>query len=86
MDNKLLENNVHKLATDVAQSVDKNYWIFGGIYLALGAIAFLAAYFLGRGSKPAKLQSVPAAKQNAPPAPKPQTKQQTPKPPRKIQG
>lgn len=41
--NAILQQDIRKLITDIAQQVDKNYWLFGGIYLTFGVGAIAAS-------------------------------------------
>jgi hypothetical protein len=79
LDNKVLQTNVRILATEVAQSIDQNYWIFGGVYFALGALAILVTMLIGRGG--VAVADKPKAAVNPPIAAKPPTaKPKAPKP------
>jgi hypothetical protein len=75
-DNKVLQTNVRKLASDIAGSVDKNYWLFGGVYAVSGALAIAGAMFINKaGKEPVAVanshSAVPAAPSKpAPPKPK----------------
>jgi hypothetical protein len=80
LDNKVLQTSVHKLANELTHGVDQNYWIFGGVYTALGILAVGGATFIKRGAKTP--QPVPAKPAN-PSAPKAAPK---PKSPAKVQG
>jgi hypothetical protein len=40
IDNALMQKNVRLLIIDITQLVDKNYWIFGGLYTILGVASF----------------------------------------------
>ena len=59
LNNAVLEKDIKLLAKDITQSIDKNYWIFGGVYAALGAIAIGTVIFTGRGKK-TKAAAAPA--------------------------
>jgi hypothetical protein len=64
LDNAVLEKDLKRVATNLVQSVDKNYWLFGGVYMVLGAAAVAGASFIGRGQKlvpEATAQSAPVA-------------------------
>lgn len=50
-ENKVLQDNVSSLITDVSQAIGKSYWTIGGIYAGVGALAILGAVFIGRGKK-----------------------------------
>jgi len=45
--NSAIKDKLKIVVTDMSQRIDKNYWAFGGIYAALGAVA-LAAPLIGR--------------------------------------
>lgn len=47
-DNSVLTADVKALVTDLAQSIDKNYWEFGTVYTVLGAAAIATPVFLNR--------------------------------------
>jgi hypothetical protein len=59
----VLQQDLRTLASDIIQQIDKNYWLFGVIYTAAGALAFGGSWYLakdrplGRGpkDKPAKI-------------------------------
>ena len=72
LDNAVLEKDIKTLATNLAQSIDKNYWIFGGLYLALGAGAIAGAMYVGRGKDTAPIEATETNETPAnPPKPKP---------------
>lgn len=48
MDNKVLQEKVRTLVSDVTQSIDKTYWIIGGIYAGLGALAIAGSVFVNK--------------------------------------
>jgi hypothetical protein len=79
LDNAVLQSNVRILATEVVQNIDQNYWIFGTIYFALGALAILTTMMLGKGGG----KMAPAAaneNSGAPAEPKSAQKPKTAKP------
>lgn len=47
-DNKVLQSSIQKIAVDIIKIIDKNYWIFGGIYAVLGVVALVVASFWRR--------------------------------------
>jgi hypothetical protein len=49
--NTVMQTNIRRLVTDLVQSVDKNYWIFGIIYTSTGILAVAAPSLLNRGPK-----------------------------------
>lgn len=52
MDNKVLQEKIRTIVSDVTQSIDKTYWVVGGVYAGLGALAIGGSIFIGRhGSK-----------------------------------
>jgi hypothetical protein len=51
LDNKVLQTNVKKMATDTFQHVDKNYWEFGAGYTALGVLVIGGLLFIGRNTE-----------------------------------
>jgi hypothetical protein len=80
LDNKVLQSNVRILASDLTQSIDQNYWIFGIAYASIGIIVLLLLMLKGKGGGnkiPAPAQT-PIAESK--PAPKPQQKPARPKP------
>ncbi len=81
LDNVVLQSNVRKVVTDVAQKIDQNYWTFGVAYAVVGALAIAGAMYLGpRGKQPAvALEKPEPVAANPPPNPVPVA----PKPPRK---
>jgi uncharacterized protein YjeT (DUF2065 family) len=42
--NTVISSDVKTIATEITHTVDKYYWLFGGVYLALGVIAITAAW------------------------------------------
>jgi hypothetical protein len=48
IDNAVLQQDIRSLVTDVAQEVDKNYWFFGGLYAAAGAVCIAVPAILAR--------------------------------------
>lgn len=46
MDNKVLQEKVRNLVSDVVASVDKTYWIFGASYAGLGVVAIGGSKFI----------------------------------------
>lgn len=48
MDNKVLQEKVRTLVSDVTSSIDKTYWIVGGIYAGLGVLAIAGSMFISR--------------------------------------
>jgi hypothetical protein len=48
VENKVLQNSVRTLATDLAHRIDQNYWIFGIAYTLLGLILIISTLFIGR--------------------------------------
>jgi hypothetical protein len=48
VDNLILQQDVRKLVADVIQQVDKNYWIFGIAYSAIGLAAIAATMIIPR--------------------------------------
>jgi hypothetical protein len=76
VENKVLQSNMRTLATDITHRVDKNYWIFGIAYAALGLILILTTLLIGRNS----IKKPPAAPKaqgaNQPPHNNPAPRQQ----------
>lgn len=70
LNNAAFEKDIKMLITDLIQSIDKNYWFFGGLYAVLGAAAIGAPIYLRR--------SQPVA---ATPAETPEPAKKTPKTP-----
>ncbi len=48
MDNKVLQEKVRTLVSDITSTVDKTYWIFGGVYAGLGVLAIAGSMFISR--------------------------------------
>ncbi len=48
MDNKVLQEKIRTIVADITQSIDKTYWIIGGIYAGLGALAIGGSMFVRR--------------------------------------
>jgi multisubunit Na+/H+ antiporter MnhG subunit len=57
LDNKVLQNNVRKLAADTAHGIERNYWQFGTVYTALGVLAIGGAQFINRSNKEAAVDA-----------------------------
>lgn len=80
VDNAIFQQDIRALITDVAQRIDKNYWLFGGLYFVLGAAtvtgALLAAWRQGPGTpdNTAAGYRAPARHPNMPPASPPKPK------------
>lgn len=53
MDNAVIQTDVRRLATDLIQLVDKNYWFFGGLYTIVGAGAIVGSEWYRRKHVPA---------------------------------
>ncbi len=51
--NAAFDSNIRALVTDLAQSIDKNYWWFGGLYSALGIGGIIGVWYSGKELKPA---------------------------------
>lgn len=76
-DNAVFTKDVKSLVTDLTQDVDKNFWIFGGVYSVLGVAAILTALMYRRAAlEQIETEDTKADKQK--PGPKPR-----PKPPKK---
>jgi hypothetical protein len=92
VENKVLQSNMRNLATDITHRVDRNYWIFGIVYAALGLILILTTLFVGRNrskKSPAatKAQAVNQTPQNNPvPSQQPRPAPPRRKSPPRIQG
>jgi hypothetical protein len=92
VENKVLQSNMRNLATDITHRVDRNYWIFGIVYAALGLILILTTLFVGRNrskKSPAatKAQAVNQTPQNNPvPSQQPLPAPPRRKSPPRIQG
>ena len=66
-DNAVLQKDVKNLITSLSQSVDKNYWIFGSIYTALGVAAIAGSVVLSRhGAKNGPTKNLPAENTDTP--------------------
>jgi|GEM_PF-2139053 len=48
LDNAILQQDVRSLITDLSQRIDKNYWLFGGVYTVLGAAAIASGQWAVR--------------------------------------
>ncbi len=48
IDNALFQKDVRSLVTDLTQQVDKNYWYFGAVYLAVGVSSIAVSEILQR--------------------------------------
>lgn len=55
VDNAVFQTDIRKLATDLSQQIDKNYWFFGGLYTVVGAGSITAAEVFRRRALPAKI-------------------------------
>jgi hypothetical protein len=89
LDNAVLQTNVRILATEVVQSIDQNYWIFGTAYFALGVLAILVTMLIGRGGvkESVAAKEGAASVSSAPPKPQaPKPKTAKPKSAPRIQG
>ena len=55
LDNKVLQEKVRTLVSDITKSIDKTYWTFGASYAVLGALAIIGPMFIHkqRGTLPA---------------------------------
>jgi hypothetical protein len=63
LENNILQNNLKKLIADIAHRIDINYWIFGGAYSAIGALAIGGAVLLrSKVSKPATASTTKKSK------------------------
>jgi hypothetical protein len=62
--NAVLEKDVKKVAVKLGQTIDKNYWWFGGIYTVLGAAAIAEAIYYRRGpaTEPIAAEAAPVDK------------------------
>jgi protein-S-isoprenylcysteine O-methyltransferase Ste14 len=59
VDSAIFQQDLRSLVTDVAQQIDKNYWFFGGVYMALGAGSIiLSEVFRRRLLPPAPVNAV----------------------------
>jgi hypothetical protein len=43
VDNAIFQQDIRTLVTDITQQVDKNYWLFGGLYAGLGLVGITSA-------------------------------------------
>lgn len=50
MDNKVLQEKIRTLVSDLTANIDKTYWTFGGVYAALGLAAVGGAILMNRGN------------------------------------
>lgn len=48
VNNAILQQDIRNLATDLSQQVDRNYWIFGGLYTVFGVGGIAAAEIFRR--------------------------------------
>lgn len=48
VDNGPLQDSFKTVIKDVSNQIDNNYWVFGGVYLALGALAIATTVYLKR--------------------------------------
>jgi hypothetical protein len=73
VENKVLQNSVRTLATDLAHRIDQNYWIFGIAYTLLGLILIISTLFIGRNrsKKEPKQTSANEARPSREPEPHP---------------
>ncbi|HET7529033.1 MAG TPA: hypothetical protein VFJ84_02280 [Candidatus Saccharimonadales bacterium] len=62
LDNAVLQSDLRRLATDISQRIDRNYWIFGSLYAVLGAGAFAGSALSQRRTNPLKASSDTPAK------------------------
>ena len=88
LENKVLQEKLKTLASDITANIDKTFWTFGGAYAALGVLAIAVPLFVHRRNghavhEPAPAEHVPAeGHRPEEPEPKPRPPK---KPPAKIQ-
>lgn len=88
LENKVLQEKMKTLASDITANVDRTFWTFGGAYAALGALAIAVPMFIHRrdghpAHEPAAAEHILAEGQKPEePEPKPRPPK---KPPTKIQ-
>jgi hypothetical protein len=87
LDNAVLGKDVKSLAGSLTQSIDKNYWTFGGLYSALGA-TFAGTTLIKRHKRSTPQQPEAAESSDRPPVSAYRTgghsAAQAPRPPKKI--
>lgn len=88
LENKVLQEKMKTLVSDITANIDKTFWAFGGAYAVLGTLAIGVPMFIHRRSddavhEPAAAEHVPAEGQR-PEAPEPKPRPPK-KPPAKIQ-
>lgn len=66
-DNLVLQQNIKTLASDLSQSIDRNYWTFGALYSLVGGGLVASPYLLNRG-KPKVVAEKAVATSNEPDA------------------
>jgi hypothetical protein len=94
-DNAVLQADIKKLVSELADAITRNYWLFGGIYTAVGLAAILTPRFLNKSASVESSNKIPTDagdKTEAPKSAKPSVYKSSPaaKAPdpkaRKIQG
>lgn len=88
LENKVLQEKMKTLASDITASIDKTFWTFGGAYAVLGTLAIGVPMFIHRRNghsvhEPAAAEHIPAERQE-PEEPEPRPRPPK-KPPAKIQ-
>ena len=87
LENAVLQQNINTLIEDASQVISQNYYLVGGVYGGLGALAILGTIFIGRGRGKAQPAAAAIEEKPAEPAevvkeePKPEPKKEPiPKP------
>ncbi len=84
LDNKVLQSKVQNLVGNVADSITKNYYIFGGAYAGLGALAIGGTMFIGKPGSSKKSKSDTPKEDKTPTKPAPAASAVTPAPAYKM--
>ncbi len=83
-DNAVLTAKIQTLVTDITQRIDKNYWVFGGVYSVLGVAAIGTPMLMRRRAPGTAHESQPPPEQTAAETQEPKDSAPPPKPKRPI--